>query len=225
MKQQELINYLADSIQSIRRHRPLLVGIDGVDASGKTTLADSLADYLKSQKIVVIRASIDGFHNPKSIRYQKGRNSPEGYYYDSFNNQAIIDNLLAPLGKNGTLKHKKAVFDFKTDCEVAVPVETAKQNSVLIMDGVFLFRPELVNYWGLKILIEVDFKISVKRAAKRDSYYLGSEKEILNKYNQRYVPGQKLYFQEATPQKVADIIVDNSDFENPVVTKGQKNAY
>src|SRR3989338_649644 len=225
MKQQELINYLADSIQSIKRHRPLLVGIDGVDASGKTTLADSLADYLKSRKIVVIQASIDGFHNPKSIRYQKGRNSPEGYYKDSFNNQAIINNLLAPLGDNGKLQYKKAIFDFKTDSEVVLPVETANKDSILIMDGVFLFRPELVNYWDLKIFVEADFKITVSRASKRDGYYLGSEQEILDKYNQRYVPGQKLYFQEAQPQETADIIIENSDFENPVITKEIKTAH
>jgi len=225
MKQQELIKYMADVILNTKRHHPVRVGIDGVDASGKTTLANSLADYLKSQKIDVIRASIDGFHNPKSIRYKKGRNSPEGYYKDSFNNQAIIDNLLAPLGENGNLQYKKAIFDFKTDSEVVLPVEAAKKDSILIMDGVFLFRPEIVNYWDLKIFVEADFKITVSRATKRDGYYLGSEQEILAKYNQRYVPGQQLYFQEAQPQEKADIIIENSDFENPVITKELKTAH
>jgi uridine kinase len=225
MKQQELIKYMADVVLNTKRHHPVRIGIDGVDASGKTTLANSLADYLKSQKIDVIRASIDGFHNPKSIRYKKGRNSPEGYYKDSFNNQAIIDNLLAPLGENGNLQYKKAIFDFKTDSEVVLPVEAAKKDSILIMDGVFLFRPEIVNYWDLKIFVEADFKITVSRATKRDGYYLGSEQEILAKYNQRYVPGQQLYFQEAQPQEKADIIIENSDFENPVITKELKTAH
>lgn len=220
MKQQELIKYLSEVILNFKRRHAVRVGIDGVDASGKTTLADSLADYLKSKNIDVIRASIDGFHNPQSIRYQKGRNSHEGYYRDSFNNQAIIENLLAPLGENGNLKYRKAIFDFKTDSEVVLPIETANKDSVLIMDGVFLFRPELINYWDLKVFIEADFKITVARATKRDGYYLGSEQEILDKYNQRYVPGQQLYFQEAKPQETADIVIENSDFENPIITKG-----
>jgi len=225
MKQQELIKYLAEVILNTKRHHPVRVGIDGVDASGKTTLANLLADYLKSQNVDIIRASIDGFHNPKTIRYQKGRNSPEGYYKDSFNNQAIVDNLLAPLGNNGNLEYKKAIFDFKTDSEVVSPVETAKKDSILIMDGVFLVRPELVDYWDLKIFIEADFKITVSRASKRDGYYLGSEQEILDKYNQRYVPGQQLYFKEAKPQEKADIIIENSDFENPVIKKEIKTAH
>jgi len=87
------------------------------------------------------------------------------------------------------------------------------------MDGVFLFRPELAGYWDLKIFVEADFKITVSRATKRDGYYLGSDQEIQDKYNQRYVPGQLLYFQEAQPQEKADIIIGNSDFEIPVITK------
>jgi len=225
MKQQELIKYLAGIILNTKRHHPVRVGIDGVDASGKTTLADSLADYLKSQNRNIIRASIDGFHNPKIIRYQKGRNSPEGYYKDSFDNQAIINNLLVPLGDNGKLQYKKAIFDFKTNSEVVLPVETANKDSILIMDGVFLFRPELTDYWDLKIFIEADFKITVSRATKRDGYYLGSEQKILDKYKQRYVPGQQLYFEESQPQEKADIIIENSDFENPVITKEIKTAH
>jgi len=225
MTQKELLKYLADIITATKRRHPLRVGIDGVDASGKTTLADSLADYLRSLNINVIRASIDGFHNPRTVRYEKGRNSPEGYYRDSFNNKAIIDNLLAPLGENGDLKYKKAVFDFKANSEVVLPFETTKPDSILIMDGVFLFRPELVSYWDLKIFLEADFKITVDRAKKRDGYLFGSENEILEKYEQRYVPGQKLYFEEAKPQEKADIIIDNSDFENPVITRELKTAH
>ena len=216
---------MADIITATKRNHPLRVGIDGVDASGKTTLADSLADYLRSLNLNVIRASIDGFHNPKVIRYEKGRNSPEGYYRDSFNNKAIIDNLLAPLGENGDLKYKKAVFDFKTDSEVVLPLETAKPDSILIMDGVFLFRPELVSFWDLKIFLEADFKITVYTAKKRDGYLLGSENEILEKYEQRYVPGQKLYFEEAKPREKADIIIDNSDFENPITQDLKTDHY
>lgn len=217
MNQQALLKHLAKCVLSIKKNHPIRVGIDGVDASGKTTIANALADFLKAQNQNVIRASVDGFHNPKSIRYQHGRNSPEGYYKDSFNNQAIITNLLAPLGERGDLKYRKTIFDFKTDKEVISPIKTAKLNSILIMDGVFLFRPELIKYWDLKIFIDADFAITTERAIERDGYYLGSKEEIIEKYTKRYVPGQKLYFKEANPKKVANIIIDNNDFENPIV--------
>ena len=205
----------------MEKAHPLRVGIDGVDASGKTVLANALGDYLKCSERMIIRASVDGFHNPKSIRYRTGANSPEGYYKDSFNNQAIIDNLLVPLGELGNLKYRKAIFDFRTDREVVSPIQTAKTDSILIMEGVFLFRPELVEYWDLRILVDADFKTTVARALKRDGYYLGSEQNIIEKYNKRYVPGQQIYFREANPKEMAHIIIDNNDFENPIITKTQ----
>jgi uridine kinase len=219
MEKEALVKYLGDIIESAKSRHPLRVGIDGVDASGKTTLANALADYLQTQDRPIIRASIDGFHKPKSIRYQKGRNSPEGYYKDSFNNRAIIDNLLAPLGSDCNSQYTTAVFDFKTDSEVVMEPQSANPNSILIMEGVFLFRPELFKYWDLKIFITSDFETTVARAAKRDGWYLGKEQDVIEKYNQRYVPGQKLYLKEANPELSADFVIDNNDFENPIIVK------
>ena len=85
-----------------------------------------------------------------------------------------------------------------------------------------MFRPELVNYWDIRIFVDVDFKITVKRAVKRatEIEYIGAEQEILDKYEKRYIPGQQLYFEQAQPKEKADIIINNSDFENPEITKG-----
>ncbi len=219
MRQKELLEYLSNHILGIKIGHPVSVGIDGVDASGKTTLADALADYLKMKRRDVIRASIDSFHNPKSIRYQKGRYSPVGYYQDSFDNQAVIDNLLAPLAENGNLRYRTAIFDYRIDREVCSPMETAHPDSVLVMEGVFLFRPELVGYWDLKIHVETDPMLTLSRAVKRDSHYPGSEREILDLYHRRYVPGQQRYLLEAKPQEIANIVINNNDFENPTLLR------
>lgn len=221
MKRKELLKHLATIILEKQKDSPILVGIDGVDASGKTTLAEELVNELKGSGRPIIRASIDGFHNPKSIRYTKGENSPEGYYFNSFNHKAIAEVLLDPLS-SGKLRYETGVFDYRTDSEVVLPVKTATNDSILIMEGIFLFRPKLINYWDIKIFVDVDFKITVKRAVKRvaEREYIGSEQEILDKYKKRYIPGQQLYFEQAQPKEKADIIIDNSDFENPVITKG-----
>ncbi|WP_228288233.1 cytidylate kinase family protein [Thermosipho ferrireducens] len=194
--------------------------MDGVDASGKTTLAEELAKELESSKRPIIRASIDGFHNSKSIRYAKGEDSPEGYYYNSFNYKALVKVLLKPLS-SGKLLYKTSVFDYKTDSNVESPFQQAASNSILIMEGVFLFRPELVNYWDIKIFVDADFKVTVERAVKRNTEkdYIGSEQKIRSKYEKRYIPGQQIYFRKASPKEKADIVINNNDFENPLLTK------
>lgn len=205
----ELIQRLAEIISTQKLEHPLRVGIDGVDAAGKTFLADELAKKIHNRK--VIRASIDGFHNPKETRYQKGRLSPEGYYSDSFNCQKLIDVLLKPLGSVNDLQYQTSIFNHHTDSFVDTPKMKANHNDVLIFDGIFLFRPELKDYWDVKIFVDVPFSVTIPRAIKRD----GDEAKV--QYEKRYVPGQKLYLQEAQPMEQADIIIDNSDFENPSI--------
>ena len=220
MRADNLFKHLEEVILGYHKDLPILVGIDGVDASGKTTLADELTNRLEKSGRQIIRASIDGFHNPRAIRYRKGRNSPIGYYQDSFNHQLIIDKLLKPLS-SGDLKYKEAAFDYRIDDEVNVPTKKADKDAILIMDGIFLFRPELVNYWDIKIFIAVSFEVTVPRAIKRakDRESPDSEQEIIDIYNCRYIPGQKLYFQEANPHEKADILIDNTNYDNPVIVR------
>lgn len=218
MKKEQLLQFLSERIIETKKDQPVLVGIDGVDASGKTTLAEDLANYLKNFNRNIIRASIDGFHNPEKIRYQRGRDSFEGYYYDSFNHKAVTGNLLSPL-KTGNLEYRRAVFDYRIDSEVDSCIEKATNDSILLMEGVFLFRPELLSYWDIKIFLDVPFESTVKRAIKREAEieHLGEESQIIEKYRKRYIPGQELYFKEANPKKKADIIIDNTDFNNPII--------
>lgn len=59
---------------------PARVAVDGVDAAGKTTLAAQLASRLRGAS----RVTADEFLRPTDERYARGRESPEGYYLDSF---------------------------------------------------------------------------------------------------------------------------------------------
>jgi uridine kinase len=85
MERIALLEELSGRIAAMERPHPVRVGIDGVDGVGKTTLANELVDPLRQRGLPVIRASIDGFHHPRTVRYRRGRSSPEGYYRDSFN--------------------------------------------------------------------------------------------------------------------------------------------
>ena len=61
------------------------VAVDGVDGAGKTVFANELTKILNYLGKVVIRSSVDSFHNPKAIRYRLGSNSSRGFFVDSYN--------------------------------------------------------------------------------------------------------------------------------------------
>lgn len=218
MYKTELLKQLAGIILTTKKDSPLLVGISGVDGAGKTMFTDDLVKQLKESSRHIIQASIDGFHFPEEIRYKKGENSAEGFYHDSFNYNAAKEVLLEPLS-SGSLRYKTAVFDWETNSEVIESEQEAKSDSILVMEGIFLFRPELVNYWDMKIFIDVDFKITMQRGIERSikNGSSTSREDLEVKYKSRYIPGQQMYFDEANPKQIADIVIDNNDYENPFI--------
>ncbi|MBI5393529.1 hypothetical protein HZA96_06695 [Candidatus Woesearchaeota archaeon] len=218
ISKKELLDNLAQYILDIKLNHPIKVGIDGIAGSGKTCFANELADVIQDSGREVIIATIDDFHNPKEIRHKKGRYSAEGYYYDAFNYHAVIKYLLAQLEPNGSLQYKRAIINFPDETALDLPYKIAESNAIAIIEGVFLFRPELRKYWNLKIFIESDSNIALQRALQRDDY-LGDKTKIKRIYQERYNQAQQIYFNSVHPKELADIIIDNNDFENPVVVK------
>ena len=217
MNRSVLLRELATRITQIEWTHPVRVAIDGVDAAGKTTLAEELVPYLESMHRPVIRASIDGFHNPASVRYARGKLSPQGYYLDSFNYNALLKFLLDPLGPAGTLKYAPQVFDYRADREIHHQLISAAPNAVLLFDGVFLLRPELAGHWDFSLFVDATFEVTLERARERDLNLFGSDDDVLRQYEQRYIPGQKMYFVECQPKGRASVIIDNNDPNNPVI--------
>jgi uridine kinase len=217
VKRLEVIEKLGEQIASVERPHPVRVAIDGVDAAGKTILADELVAPIQAYGRTTIRASIDGFHNPHEIRYQDGPDSPEGYYHHSFNYEALISSLLESLGPDGSLVYRKSMFDFKTDRQTNLPTEKANGDEILLFDGVFLLRPELVEFWDYAVFVDVSFETSLKRAMERDRYLFGEAKDVRLRYTQRYIPGQKIYLHNCQPKEKAHAVLDNNDLANPVL--------
>lgn len=218
MNRKEAISLLANMIACIELDHPVRVGIDGVDGSGKTMLADELVEPLQNRERNVIRVSIDGFHNLCEIRYQQGRGSPKGYYEDSFNHGAIVSDVLGPLGPGGNLKYRSASFDYKSDSEVHAPLQSTEPDAILLFDGIFLHRPELRKYWDFSIFIHVDFYTVIKRVQKRDLYLFKTAEKVREIYEQRYIPGEQIYLDEESPYQRANVIWNNNEIENPILT-------
>jgi uridine kinase len=215
MERRRLLSVIVERIARLSPDRVARVAIDGVDGAGKTTFADELADILRMLPRDVIRASVDGFHNPRALRYRRGRSSPEGYFEDSYNYAALKKHLLDPLSPGGSRRYRAVVFDHVTDTPVSIPEREAPAASILLFDGIFLHRPELCAYWDASIFLQVNFAVSVSRCASRD----GSSPDPFSTANRRYVEGQRLYLRACEPAKGATITIDNNDLSRPTFVK------
>ena len=213
----QLLSHLAALLDAQPAAPVLRVAVDGVDGAGKTTFADELAGNLRALGRDVLRASVDGFHHPRERRYRLGRNSPEGFYRDSYDHAALRRVLLDPLGPGGSGRYRTAVFDMDRNVPVQVPGRHAPAGSVLTVDGLFLHRPELRDAWDDSVFLRIQFEVSVPRGAARGPGYGSPDPEAPS--NRRYIGGNRLYFSEAKPERQAGVIVDNADLARPVIVR------
>jgi uridine kinase len=211
----ELLSRLTETVGSVTIAHPTRVAVDGPPAAGKTTLADELAVVLRAQGREVIRASIESFLLPRSQRYRRGEDSAVGCYHDSFDYDALHRVLLDPLGPGGDRRFQEAVYDKPTDTALSQPVTTAPADAVLLFDGVFLLRPELIDRWDLRIFVSATFDETLNRARTRDQALYGSVTDVERRFRSRYGPSQQLYLATARPNDHADIIVHNDEPQQP----------
>jgi uridine kinase len=218
MERHTVIARLAGRLAAIQRQHPVRVAIDGVDAAGKTTLADELVEPLAAHGRTAIRASIDGFHRPRAERYSQGADSPQGYYADSFDYAVLRDALLLPLGPGGSRRFRRVVFDVRRDARVVGEEAVAPPNAILLFDGVFLLRPELADLWDYHVFVDVASDVALLRALQRDQALFGSPDAVRDRYTRRYMPGQRLYLDAAHPRERADAVLWNDDPQRPRLT-------
>lgn len=191
----------------------LRVAIDGLTAAGKTSLGHELAEQISAAGRPVLRASLDDFKRPWREAHLYDRTSGEGYYRNAFDYTALTTLLLAPSGPRGPGQCALCSIDPLTQRDHSSNIVQAPPDAVLIVDGVFAFRPQINEHWDLRIWLEVDPEVSIQRGIARDRAMEGAEAEALHR--DRYLPAERLYIAEVEPARLAEVIIDNTDFDRP----------
>ncbi len=89
--------------------------------------------------------------------------------------------------------------------------------AIVVADGIFLHRDELVGLWDYSIWLEVPFEVSIPRGAARGESFGSPDRHAES--NRRYVEGQRLYIRACTPRERATVAIDNSDLDRPVLIR------
>ncbi len=208
-----------DPAQALRKLRAqirprtgrVLVAVDGVDGAGKTTFADELAESLRESGLTVIRISLSNYLNPQSKRYAQGRFSGRGYFEDSYDYERFTEDVLEPLGPDGSGRYRTAAYDLTKECEVCSPWQVAPDDAVVIVDGLFMHRKLWCSQnarkrWDFSVWLDVPFDVAFRRLAERD----GGTPDLDDPVNARHRQGQLLYLAECNPAAHADLVVDTS---------------
>jgi uridine kinase len=206
LSRSEVIAALADEILHNYGKGRAIVAVDGLDGAGKTVFADALAAQLGIGHRAVFRASIDDFHQSRARRYARGKESPEGFYRDSYDYPTFKRVLTEPFRTGWIGSFNLKAFDLKRDLPFPPVWSSGPRDALLIVDGIFLNRPELRGIWNFSIWLEVDPEVAAERMLERDGSPVNPE---------RYSGGQAIYLAESGPREAATAIIDNNDFDHP----------
>ena len=206
------------AMQAFDSERPFIVGVNGIDGSGKTMLSTELHRQLEAQGLPVTIVHIDDFTQPRSRR--AASNDPiEHYYNNTFDIDTLRNAVLAPLVARRQLGSVLLRHESPHDPSQLVEHSYSFSGgpSVVIVEGVFVFRPELADYFDTKIFVDIPLSEMRQRAIERDVPRFGFG--VLKKYLTRYLPAQTRYLEVVRPFDIADIVINNTDWHNPYIVK------
>ena len=159
-----------------------------------------------------VRASIDDFHHPRAHRHALGRTAAT-VWARTFDLDALRRELLDPWRCGPGTPYRRRRHALATDAYVDDPPDVVPADGVLVVDGVFAQRPELVDAWDLVVYVHADDAVRVVRMASRD----GVPDDPDHPDQRRYLDAQRLYRDRCRPLERADVVVDNTDFDAPAI--------
>jgi uridine kinase len=207
----DVLDALATEILQQYSRGRVIIAVDGLDGSGKTHFARGLAEAIAQRGHAVFTASIDDFHQPYELATAAGEDDGPGWYRNAYDYSLLRRVLLDPFKLSVGTGFVTAGFDRDRNIPVEPRWRTGPRDAILIVEGVFLHRPELRGLWNYSIWLEVAPAIALARYSERD----GTSADTASGLAKRYEGAQRAYLKESKPKTAATAIIDNNDFEHP----------
>ena len=221
------IDQIANSILQKRRmltsDRSLLVGISGIDGSGKGYLAAQLQAHLALRGVIPAILNVDGWLNLPEKRFDQ--NAPAvNFYENAIRFDQFFSQLVLPL-RDGRSIHLEADFVEEIASNYRKHTYHFKDVSVVLVEGIFLFKPQYRKYFDLAIWIDCSFPTALVRAIDRAQEGL-SPANTIAAYERIYFPAQRIHLDQDKPRENADLIFENDIYTNkPVVNRLRQIRY
>jgi uridine kinase len=181
--------------------KPLIIGIAGGSGSGKSTVANNVAELLTTSSVAFI--DMDAYYkNFPSLTLEERKklnwDHPDAFDYD------LLCAHLEALARGEPIE--KPEYDFVTHLRRPAPTRVDPAD-VIVIDGILLFVDERVrDLCDVKVFVDADADIRIIRRIERDTHVRGRPvDEIIEQYLSTVQP---MHLQFVEPSKrYADVIV------------------
>lgn len=202
----EVIRKIRERRASVPDTRSLLVGVSGIDGCGKGYLARQFEAHLALHGVTPAIVNVDGWLNLPERRFNPIAPA-ENFYENAIRFDEFFTNLVVPLRDRRSV-HLVADFVEETASDYRKHTYDFKDVSVVLVEGIFLFKPQYRRYFDLTIWIDCSFPTALARAINRAQEGL-SPANTIAAYDTIYFPAQRIHLAQDKPREHADLIYEN----------------
>ena len=186
------LSQLESAIRALLRQNPrVIIAIDGMAASGKTTLARALAQRFSSCAVV----HMDDFTVPFEDRYP-------GYFEKALSNADIARfdrEVLSPLlrGDNACYRPYRCHPDPGFGNPITLPADCA----VVIVEGAYCLHPDLFSRYDLRVLFLIDEDTQRARILARNG------ETQLERFLSTWIPMENRHIAARSLRSACDLVI------------------
>ena len=186
---EQYIEDIAARVETLRSEgvSPVVIGMDGMAASGKTTLAALLAERLDAAVI-----HMDDFFLPQGFRTPERLRTPGGnVYYERFCKEVV------PYIRSGQLFGYR-VFDAHK--HIYTDTRDIWPKPVIIVEGCYCMHPEIGDIYDLRLFVEVSPYEQERRIAE-------TRAKVAEMYKAMWIPMENRYHEAFRVKEGCDMVI------------------
>ena len=191
--------------------RPYLIGVAGGSNSGKTTIAERLAEVVGDRHVSLIK--LDSYYVATPDEPLEQRRAMNYDHPDAFDWQLLNDHLAA-LSAGAAVDvpvYDYAAYD-RTDA-----VQRVEPTKVIVVEGILvLWEPRLRARFDLKIFVDAPADLRMIRRLERDVAERGrTPQSIIDQYLATVRPAHETFIEPS--KRYADVIIPEGGMNRPAL--------
>ena len=203
-----VISAIIEKRKALSSQHALLVVISGIDASGKGFVTARIAESLQKRGLKLAVMNADAWLNLPHTRFHQ-QDPAKHFYENAIRFDEMFEHVILP--RRGTRNvNVKSDFAAETAMTFRRHRYIFRNIDIILLEGIFLFKPTYRDHFDLKIWIDCSFATALRRAMARGQEGLPPQ-EAKRAFETIYFPAQRIHLARDNPRKVADIVFTNEE--------------